>query len=144
MIHFLYRNEILVGLEGLQKIKTQTSTFSSSFWVLCIHVLKISVLLLRELPIWLYKMCFFSFRQTLHFLVVGLNILPLSIRFHLISYCLFSFFNCQIWLARVVLFLFFSCSKVVLCPSHLFLNVPPVTPVYVSVFPFPDSVTVAL
>ena len=102
MIHFLYRNEILVGLEGLQKIKTQTSTFSSSFWVLCIHVLKISVLLLRELPIWLYKMCFFSFRQTLHFLVVGLNILPLSIRPHLISYSLFSFFNCQIWIRNKI------------------------------------------
>ena len=52
---------------------------------LCVQVLKISLLLFSVAPSVLYKIKCFSFRQMRHFLVDGLNLVPLALIFHFMS-----------------------------------------------------------
>ena len=96
---------------------------------LCLQVLKTSFLLLRVLPSLLYKISFFSLRQILHFLFVGLKLVPRSTNFHSILNGLFSSLRFQIWFASVVLCLFSSLFISELWPLYLDLKVFPATPV---------------
>ena len=111
---------------------------------LCLQVLKTSFLLFRVLPSLLYKISFFSFRQILHFLFVGLNLDPRPTNFHSTLNGLFCSLRFQIWFASVALCLFSSLFISELWPLYLDLKVFPVTPVYVSTCPDAVSVTVAL
>ena len=93
-------------------------------------MLKISFLLFRLLPSLLYKISFFSFRQILHFLVIGLKGGALSTRLHWTLYGIPSSFKFQTWLLRQVLILYFllfmsqPCLECVSCFSSICFYFP--------------------
>ena len=123
------------------KAKFLPHTFESSFCHLWVQTEKSSDLLFRVAPDGLKMMLYFSFRQRLHFLVLGLNFLPLSIIFQLMLKFVFSSFNFHMYVERVV-FESARFLKLLVWPSYRFLKVFPVNPVYVLVVPF-CSTTVA-
>ena len=119
----------------------QVLKLASNLCVLCLQVLNISCLLFRVLLLLLYRIWYFSFRQRRHFLFTGLKVGALSIKSHFILKFLLWSFSSQTWALRVVLFLSFTFFISLLCLYHLCLNLLPVSPVYVSVFPVSVSVT---
>ena len=88
---------ILQGLKGFfytkkkMKVKVKTQVFQALFNLdnglvhLCLQVWKISLLLFSVAPSVLYQIKCFSFRQMWHFLVDGLNFVPLAFIFHFTS-----------------------------------------------------------
>ena len=108
-------------------------TLPNSSLSLCLHVLYNSLRLLRVAPSGENMIRYFSFKHSWQVLVTGLKTLPLAKIFHDISYGTPSLFSSQMYLLRVVaLFPSFSCLKSYMCLLYLILNVPPVSPVYVS------------
>ena len=89
--------------------------FASKSLSLCLHVLNISDLELREAPppeniIW-----YFSFKHNLHFLVVGLKGGALSMMSHSMLKGTPLSFKLHIWVERVVEFSLFLYLKEFLC-----------------------------
>ena len=114
---------------------SQDLTFANKLCVLCLQVLKISLLLLSVLPSVLYIIKYFSFKHSMHFLLTGLNVWAFSNIFHVISKSRPLSFRSQICPLNLLFVLFFGLAKSCLCSCHLFLNGRPVNPVYVSIFP---------
>ena len=115
----------------------------SKLVLLCVQVLKISLLLFRVAPSVLYKIKCFSFRQIRHFLVDGLNFVPLALIFQLTSWLTPLSFKFQMLNAREEFVRFMDFFMSVLCSYSRSLNLLAVTPVYVSFFPLAGSITIA-
>ena len=89
---------------------------------LCLQVAKNSLLSFRVAPSGRNIMKYFSLRQRLHCLLVGLKLWPLDKIFQDILWGILVFFNPHTWLPRVVLSLFWW-LKSWLCSYILFLKV---------------------
>ena len=92
----------------------------------------ISLLLFNDAPSGLNAMKFFSVRQSWHFLVEGSNVIAPGRISHVMLYLICLSLSVQIYSLIVVTCLSVS-VKSEMCWKCLFLNVPPVSPVYVSV-----------
>ena len=127
-----------------ENIRAQDFTLISSFCFRCLHVLKISCLLFMVLLSWLCIIWYFSFRHNLHFFVIGLNIVALSIKSHSTSKSFPLSFRLHACVLSLVLIRPLVSLMSLLCPFHRALKVLPVIPVYVCLLPDAVSVTVAL
>ena len=123
------------------KVTHYVLKLSSSSLSLCLQVLYNSVLLFRVAPSGENIMRYFSFKQSWQTFVTGLKTLPLANCFHVILYAEFSRLSFQTYLLNIV-----AVSEILksdMCLLYRFLNVPPVSPVYVSTWPVSVTVTVA-
>ena len=119
---------------------------ASRILALCLQAENSSLLLLRVAPSGLNIIRYFSSRQSLQALEEGSYPRPLSRILQLIVCGVFVFLRLQMCWLNVVAFCWSMCFKFEVCPVCLFLNVPAVRPVYVSVFCVPSgevAVTVA-
>ena len=95
-----------------KKEKILVYRFDNSRLVLCLHELKNSCLLFKVPNSGLCIIKYFSFKQSLQQLLLGLKGLPLASIFHFpIVYPTSASFNSQMCLLRQVLVLWFLCLK---------------------------------
>ena len=97
----VYLNENIIPLQ----------VFTNKSSSLCLHTEKSSDLWFKVAPFGLNSIWYFSFKHSVHFLVVGSNFLPFSIILHFTSKFVPASFSFHIWDESVVSCSFFLCLK---------------------------------